>query len=172
MQVLTWTSFGAELEPHFPILTQDPRITLFFSNCLSLVLSFIQGAPVLSCVYISYNVYMLNGIFQIKWKNNHREIIITLCLRLLLFIDPFLLCNTSPMKRREMSIMVRVANEDSLWVSRLILSFQKIKNQDICCALSHTAKKKARDAIAPLFKAVFCMREVASAALLKTHANR
>lgn len=33
--------------------------------------------------YISHNVYMLNGIFAIKCKNNHRKILIMLCLRLL-----------------------------------------------------------------------------------------
>lgn len=38
-----------------------------------------------------------------------------------------------------MSIML---NEDSLWVSHLILPFQKIKNQDISCELSPAYKKK------------------------------
>lgn len=91
-----------------------------------------------------------------------------LCLRLLFHIHPFQLCNTSPMKPRELSVMLRVANKYNLWVSRLILSFQK--KQDISCTLSHN-DNKAHNVTAPLSKAIFCMREVASAVLFKTHAN-
>lgn len=78
------------------------------------------------------------------------------------------------MKPRGMPIMSSVANEDFLWVSQLILSFQKIKNQDISCELSHTYKKqhslqkRAHNVVSPPFKAIFCVREVVSAALFKT----
>lgn len=48
------------------------------------------------------------------------------------------------MKPRGMSIMFSVDNEDFLWVSKLILSFQKTKKQDISCELSHAYKKSTQ----------------------------
>lgn len=79
--------------------------------------------------YISYNVYMLNGIFAIKCKNNHREILIMLCLRLLY--------KSFSYETQRNVYNVQLANEDFLWVSQLILSFQKTKNQNISCDLNH-----------------------------------
>lgn len=46
------------------------------------------------------------------------------------------------MKHRGMSVMFSIDSKDFLWVSQLILSFQKIKNHDNSCELSHADRKE------------------------------
>lgn len=73
-----------------------------------------------------------------------------------------------------MPITFSVACEDSLWVYRLVLSFQKLKTKIYPVHFTILLKKpkKAHSVIPLLFKEVFCMRGVASAALFRTNANR